>query len=160
MACLLITLMTLTKSVVPINPRLTNWVKATENVAIACQNEEVNLNCNDYEGIRIKEAFWGRDNNVDCEVDDPLSTMTNKETCFPLDKDYAYRKTAEICQGHQSCTLMGTSMNFDTSLCPHVKKFARVAYECRQLSGMRRSTVHKHKVESKKSHITHTRKKL
>merc|ERR1712226_1425215 len=156
---LFIYLFIVNRFVLSINPRLTNWVKTKDNVALACQGEDVNINCNDYEGIRVKDAFWGRDNKEDCQVDDPLSTMTDKETCFHLDKGYAYNKVAEICQGHQSCQVIGTSLNFDTSMCPHIKKFARINYECRQLSGMRRSMVHKHKKGSKKSHIIRRTKK-
>merc|ERR1712226_687108 len=126
---LFIYLFIVNRFVLSINPRLTNWVKTKDNVALACQG------------------------------DDPLSTMTDKETCFHLDKGYAYNKVAEICQGHQSCQVIGTSLNFDTSMCPHIKKFARINYECRQLSGMRRSMVHKHKKGSKKSHIIRRTKK-
>lgn len=121
--------------------RLSNWLKGSNNTAIVCQDEPINIICNDYEGIRVSDAFWGRDNKIDCQVDDPLSPQSDKEMCSPIDHDYAYRKVSEVCQGYQKCSLVGSSLYFDTELCPHVKKYARIKYECREMSGMRRSMV-------------------
>ena len=121
--------------------KLTNWLREPNNTAIACQDEETNVMCRDYEGIRINEAFWGRDNKLDCQIEDPLSVLTHKEMCLPNDHDYAYRKVAETCQGHNFCSLVGTSLYFDTELCPHVRKFLRIKYECREMSGMKRSNL-------------------
>ncbi|XP_065651199.1 protein eva-1 homolog C-like [Hydra vulgaris] len=119
--------------------RLSNWLIDKSNTAIACQGDSENIMCDAYQGIRIKDAFWGRDNKVDCQVDNPLSPLTDTQMCFTLDKDYAYRKLAEVCQGQQTCQFEGTSLYFDTELCPHIRKYARVKYECRQMSGMKKS---------------------
>ena len=120
---------------------VTNWLKSAQNEMIACQGEPLNLMCNHYEGIRITDAFWGRDNEVDCQVDDPMSTQTHHEKCLPIDKDIVFRKIEESCQDQTQCSVVGSSGFFDRELCPHVKKYARVTYECRQLSGMRRSNI-------------------
>lgn len=116
--------------------RVTNWLKSGINEMIACQGEPLNIMCNHYEGIRITDGFWGRDNDIDCQVDDPLSTLTHKENCLPIDKDYAFRKLQQSCQDQTSCSVVGSPLFFDTEICPHVKKFIRAKYECRQLSGM------------------------
>ena len=119
--------------------KLSNWLIERNNTALACQGDSENIMCGAYQGIRINDAFWGRDNKIDCQVDNPLSPLTDTQMCFTLDKDYAYRKLAEVCQGQQTCQFEGTSLYFDTELCPHIRKYARVKYECRQMSGMKKS---------------------
>lgn len=120
--------------------RLT-FVKDTNLTQIACQGETTNIMCGGYEGIRVNDAFWGRDNEVDCQSDDPLSYLTHKATCKPLDLDYAYRKVSEICQDRSVCVIAGTPLFFDTELCPNVRKYVRVKYECREMSGMKKSLI-------------------
>lgn len=121
--------------------KLTNWLKETNKTAVACQGESTDLACGDYEGVRIVDAFWGRDDKLTCQSQDPLSTQSTKEMCLPNDKDYAYRKVAESCQGRRECFVIATPLFFDTELCPHVRKYIRIRYECRQMSGMKRGKI-------------------
>ena len=139
--------------------RLTAMLKADHMTALACQGDTTNLSCENYEGIRVTDAFWGRDNKIDCQSDDPLEYLTHKETCSPLDHDYAYRKVTELCEKKDHCTIAGTPLFFDTELCPHVRKFVRVEFECREMSGMRKSDVEKGSKKSlidSKNHTTHS----
>jgi len=115
---------------------VTNWLKSKPNEGISCADESLNLMCDHYEGIRVTESFWGRDNDVDCQVDDPLSKATHKEKCFPLEKNAAFQKVENQCQDKTECTISAPSLGLDMEFCPHIKKFLRVKYECRQLDGM------------------------
>lgn len=117
---------------------VTNWLKSKPNDMVACEAECMNLMCDHYEGIRIIDAFWGRDNDIDCQVDNPLFSQSDKEHCYALDKNYAFRKVEEECQNKPECEISASKFGFDLTICPHVKKFFRVKYECRQLDGSKR----------------------
>jgi len=114
-------------------------LKSDENYATACQGETTNLLCGDYEGIRILDAAWGRDDKFTCQSDDPLSTQSHTEICHEADKDLTYRKVAEQCQGRKYCFLIASPLFFDNTVCPHVRKYLKLKYECRQMSGMKRT---------------------
>ena len=67
--------------------------------------------------------------------------------CLPEDKDYVYRKVAESCQGQKQCFLIASPLYFDTEICPHVRKYLRIKYECRQMSGMKRMRIEPRKAK-------------
>ena len=115
---------------------VTNWLIGTPNEVVACEKESMNLMCDHYQGIRVTEAFWGRDNDFDCQVDDPLSAQSHRENCIPLPKNLAFLKAEEECRDQTTCNVAAPSLGVDMEVCPHVKKFLRVKYECRELNGM------------------------
>lgn len=123
--------------------KLTNWRKLVDVKEIACEGEEVNLNCPNYEGIRIVDAFWGRDDVTTCQPDDPLEPKSYKDMCKPVDKEYAKRKIKEMCHTSESCRIPATTTVFDTELCPNVIKYLRVDYECRHMTGMKKTLIEK-----------------
>jgi len=118
--------------------KLTNWVKLEKGLELGCEGEEVNIACPNYEGIRILNAFWGRDDVTTCQPDDPLEPKSYKDMCKPVDKEYAKRKVKEMCHGIEICRVPATVTFFDTEPCPNVIKYLRVNYECRHMSGMKK----------------------
>ena len=110
---------------------------------LACEGEVVNINCPNYEGIRIVDAFWGRDDIVTCQPSNPLETRSYKDMCKPAAKEYAKRKVYEMCHTLESCRIPASTIMFDTDLCPNVIKYLRVLYECRHMTGMKKSLIEK-----------------
>lgn len=123
--------------------KLTQWVKMPDALEVACEGEEVNINCPNYEGIRVVNAFWGRDDATTCQPSDPLEPKSYKDMCKPVDKEYAKRKVKHMCHGIESCKIPATTIFFDTELCPNVIKYLRVDYECRHMTGMKKSLIEK-----------------
>ena len=121
--------------------KLTNWVKMPESIGLACEGEYVDINCPNYEGIRIVDAFWGRDDVTTCQPGQPLATKSYKDMCKPVQKDYAKLKLKQMCHGIESCRIPATTVFFDTELCPNVLKYLRVNYECRHMTGMKKSLI-------------------
>eukprot|EP00794_Sanderia_malayensis_P018813 gene18813-20709_t len=112
-------------------------------LALGCEGESVNINCPNYEGIRIVDAFWGRDDTKTCQPDNPLEERSYKDMCKPVKNNYALDKVKEQCHELESCKVFATTTFFDTELCPNVIKYVRVKYECRHMSGMKRSWINK-----------------
>ena len=123
--------------------KLTEWVKMADALAVGCEGEYVDINCPNYEGIRIVSAFWGRDDVVTCQPDNPLEPKSYKDMCKPVAKDYAFRKVKHMCQGIESCKIPATTLFFDTEMCPNVLKYLRIKYECRHMTGMKKSLIEK-----------------
>ena len=123
--------------------KLTNWIKLAGGLEVACEGEEVNINCPNYEGIRIINAFWGRDDATTCQPDDPLEPKSYKDMCKPVDKEYAKRKVKQMCHSNEMCRIPATTTFFDTEICPNVIKYLRVNYECRHMTGMKKSLIEK-----------------
>ena len=73
------------ESVVAHRGHVTNWLISKPNEVVACEKESVNLMCDHYQGIRVTEAFWGRDNDMDCQVDDPLSSQSHHENFLNIE---------------------------------------------------------------------------
>lgn len=121
--------------------KVTDWRKSEILEALACEGESADINCPNYEGIKITSAFWGRDDTLTCQPDDPLAKRSYKETCMPIDKGYALRKVNQVCKSLETCKIFATPTFFDTELCPNVIKYVRIKYECRHMTGMRRSKI-------------------
>ena len=123
--------------------KLTNWRKLIDGLEIGCEGEEVNIACPNYEGIRIVNAFWGRDDAATCQPDNFDEKRSYKDMCKPVDKEYAKRKVKQMCHGIEICRIPATTTFFDTELCPNVIKYLRVNYECRHMTGMKKSLIEK-----------------
>lgn len=123
--------------------KLTNWIKLAGGLEVACEGEEVNINCANYEGIRIINAFWGRDDATTCQPEDPLEPKSYKDMCKPVDKEYAKRKVKQMCHGNEMCRIPAATTFFDTELCPNIIKYLRVNYECRHMTGMKKTLIEK-----------------
>ena len=62
---------------------VTNWLISKPNEMVACERENMNLMCDHYQGIRITEAFWGRDNDFDCQVSEIRTCLV----CLGVSRD-------------------------------------------------------------------------
>ena len=139
--------------VVGYKSKTTNWLKTPDIEAISCgpdkndkgkkfdEDRSVNMLCGDYEGIRIIEAFWGRNDTFTCQTAEKQSTLTHKKMCWPETYETLNRLMKHVCDNKQTCRV--PLYFFDNEICPSVRKYIRVLYECRHLSGMKRSHINK-----------------
>ena len=114
---------------------LSRIVTSSNQVEIACEGRSLNLMCMNNEGIKVKSAFWGRDNANICPPLDnkKSSTVHCKPSCF----FYPLAKLIQFCDGRQFCNLRATELFFERPLCcPKVKKFLRVVYDCHRMTGL------------------------
>ena len=123
----------------------TNWVKLEHASTIACQDESAVLQCPNYEGIFIIDAFWGRKDNITCQPGELNPMCSYTKMCIPKDSDADDKRVKEACHTEQSCTVIASNMffRFDQDICPEVCKYLQVNYDCKQMSGMRKMVVQK-----------------
>ena len=124
----------------------TSWVKLEKASNIICQNEVLTMQCPNYESIHIlPDAFWGRDDNVTCQ--EPTlrkgEHCSHTKMCIPEDTMMDDEKIRRACHKEQFCILVANNyfFRFEHDICPEVCKYIRFNYECRQMSGMRKSLV-------------------
>lgn len=118
----------------PFESTLTNWVRLANATALGCEGNMLSMSCSGQEeGLKIKSAFWGRDDLKTC-LPDKLSMQLN--FCPPSDPQYALEKLRSVCEKQPFCSIPVSEMFFEKSLCPGVSKFLKVLYDCRVMSGM------------------------
>ena len=122
----------------------TKWIKLEKASNIICQNDLLTMQCPNYESIYIlPNAFWGRDDNVTCQQPRMPNgkNCSSTKMCIPDDKDMDDIRIREACHKEQYCVLIANNIffRFARDICPDVCKYVRLNYECRQMSGMKRS---------------------
>ena len=113
---------------------LTNLVKKANIKELACEGQSINLSCSPEEGIKVKSAFWGRNDVKTCPSEDPAKTHT--VLCKPTDTAYPMKKLSAICDKKTLCVVNASETFFEKTMCPKVAKYLNLVYDCRVMSGM------------------------
>ena len=123
----------------------TKWVKLDNASMVICRNEVQRLQCENYEGIFIQDAFWGRSSSVICQKDKLDDKCSDTETCIPEDTKKITKRVEEACHGFQDCWLLASPIffRFDEEDCPTVCKYLQVNYACKHMSGMKKTLIGK-----------------
>ena len=122
----------------------TDWIKLANASNIVCQDEVLTMQCPNYESIFVlPDAFWGRDDNVTCQEPPTGKNCSHTEMCILEDKEKDDRRIKQACHKEQYCVLLANNyfFRFEEDLCPKVCKYVRLKYECRHMSGMKKSLV-------------------
>ena len=125
------------------NAAHTNWVKLENASTIACQGESAILQCPNYEGVFIVDAFWGREDNITCQPNELNPTCSHTEMCIPKDREADDKRVNEECHTEQWCTVIASNLffRFDQDICPEVCKYLQINYHCKQMSGMKKMLI-------------------
>ncbi|XP_069140448.1 polycystin-1-like protein 2 isoform X2 [Argopecten irradians] len=90
---------------------------------VFCEHETISIECPAGEIINIKEAFYGRENDVTCTG--PGTTVKT----IACSSDVALEKYKEICHDKNSCSLQASN-SVTGDPCGGTSKYARVSYTC------------------------------
>ncbi|EDO47279.1 predicted protein [Nematostella vectensis] len=71
---------------------LTGIVKKANVTDLACTGQKMTLLCDESEGIKIKSAFWGRDDPYVCSDSKPI-----EKRCKSMNPNYPRDKLSSIC---------------------------------------------------------------
>jgi len=114
--------------------KLTNWIKRSNVTEIACEGQQAVLSCDEGDGIKMKSAFWGRNDTKLC----PPPRNANKTTnlCKSYNLRYPLEKLEIICDGQPRCEVHASEAYFEVPLCKGVSKYLQVVYDCRAMSGL------------------------
>jgi hypothetical protein len=113
--------------------KLTDWVKRANVTELACEGQKIVLSCDEQDGIKVKSAFWGRNDPNICKSIDPKKT---NNICKPMDPKYPLKKVSDICDASIRCEVEASEAYFEVPLCPRVSKYFKVVYDCRAMSGL------------------------
>jgi len=96
---------------------------------ITCQGQKDWLQCPTYQLIKIKDAFWGRDDEKTCSRSHSERSLSTSKMCAQ-DESNTMAKLQNACDGESACELVASPVYFDRTDCPDVYKFLRVDWEC------------------------------
>jgi hypothetical protein len=94
---------------------------------VICEGEKGWLQCKQYELLKIKNAFWGREDHVTCPK--VPAGLTTDRLC-EANADNTIAKVNSQCKNEQACELVASNIFFDDNTCGNVYKYLKVAYEC------------------------------
>lgn len=94
-----------------------------------CQGQKDWLQCPTYQLIKIKDAFWGRDDDKTCTRSHTERSLQSSKMCAQ-DESNTMAKLQNACDGESACELVASPVYFDRTDCPDVYKFLRVNWEC------------------------------
>ncbi|MCI4381133.1 hypothetical protein PGIGA_G00248160 [Pangasianodon gigas] len=95
-------------------------------VVAVCENGYRTLDCGD-DSIQIINANYGRADSVTCSHEVPTG-LTLKNNCY-APNTLSLPHVAQLCDGHQSCTVEASSTIF-TDPCQKTVKYLTVSYTC------------------------------
>lgn len=96
---------------------------------VTCQGQKDWLQCPTYQLIKIKDAFWGRDDEKTCTRSHTERSISANKMCAQ-DESNTMAKLQNACDGESACELVASPVYFDRTDCPDVYKFLRVDWEC------------------------------
>lgn len=97
------------------------------NFTVICEGEKGWIQCKQYELIKIKKVFWGRDDHVTCpKIPAGLSADRLCET----NAENSIYKVNGQCKNEQACEVIASNIFFDENACGNVYKYLKVWYEC------------------------------
>ena len=112
---------------------LTNLVKKANIKELACEGQSINLSCSPEEGIKVKSAFWGRNDVKTCPSEDPAKTHT--VLCKPTDTAYPMKKLSAICDKKTLCVVNASEAFLEKTMCPKVVPESSVRLSCYERHG-------------------------
>lgn len=103
--------------------------KEKRKSTITCQGQKDWLQCPTYQLIKIKDAFWGRDDSKTCSRSHAERSLQTTKMCAQ-DESNTMAKLQNACDGESACELVASPVYFDRTDCPEVYKYLRVNWEC------------------------------
>ncbi|XP_057291762.1 uncharacterized protein LOC130614355 [Hydractinia symbiolongicarpus] len=104
--------------------------KKTVRTTVTCQGQKEWLQCDGpYELIKIKNAFWGRDNDYTCTKSGVTHGLKTDKNCAQ-DESNTMTKVQEACDNENVCEVVASGIYFDKADCSDVYKFLRMDWEC------------------------------
>lgn len=104
--------------------------KRKKKSTTTCEGSKEWLQCDGpYELIKIKNAFWGRDNSHTCTRSGKVHGLKTDQNCAQ-DEQNTMNKVREACDNENVCEVVASPVYFDKTDCPDVYKFLRMDYEC------------------------------
>jgi len=104
--------------------------KRRKKTTVTCEGQKEWLQCDGpYELIKVKNAFWGRDNSHTCTRSSSLHGLKTDSNCAQ-DEANTMNKVREACDNENVCEVVASPVYFDKTDCPDIYKFLRMEYEC------------------------------
>jgi len=98
--------------------------------SITCQGQKEWLQCDGpYELIRIRNAFWGRDNDYTCTRSGITHGLRSDKNCAQ-DESNTMTKIREACDNENVCEVVASPIYFDKTDCPDIYKYLKLEWEC------------------------------
>lgn len=98
--------------------------------SVTCQGQKEWIQCDGpYELIKIKDAFWGRDDDKTCTKDEVTHGLRTDKNCVQ-DAENTLKKVREACDSENVCEVVASDIYFDKTDCPDVHKFLRLKWQC------------------------------
>lgn len=98
--------------------------------SITCQGQKEWIQCDGpYELIRIRNAFWGRDNDYTCTRSGITHGLRHDQNCAQ-DESNTMTKIREACDNENVCEVVASPIYFDKTDCPDIYKYLKLEWEC------------------------------
>uniref|UniRef100_A0A7S4LF31 SUEL-type lectin domain-containing protein n=1 Tax=Eutreptiella gymnastica TaxID=73025 RepID=A0A7S4LF31_9EUGL len=94
---------------------------------VICGGEKNWLQCPQYELIKVKAAFWGREDQSTCPK--APAGLTTERLCGTNPANTT-QKVKGQCENEQACELVASNIFFDDNTCGNVYKYLKVEHEC------------------------------
>lgn len=91
-----------------------------------CEGEKAWLQCQQFELLRIKRVYWGRDNDKMCPKIPPGLSGENCDA----EEENAFDKVEQQCRHDQACEVVASNVFFDDNTCKNTYKFLKICYDC------------------------------
>ena len=85
------------------------------------------MQCKQYKLIKIKKAFWGRDDHVTCPK--VPAGLTSERLC-ETQADNTLQKVNGQCKNERACEVVASNIFFDDNTCGNTYKYLKIWYEC------------------------------
>lgn len=98
--------------------------------SVTCQGQKEWIQCDGpYELIKIRDAFWGRDDDKTCTKNEVMHGLKTDKNCVQ-DAENTLKKVREACDSENVCEVVASDIYFDKTDCPDVHKFLRLKWQC------------------------------
>lgn len=98
--------------------------------SVTCQGQKEWIQCDGpYELIKIRSAFWGRDNAYTCTRSGITHGLRSDKNCAQ-DETNTISKIREACDNENVCEVVASPIFFDKIDCPDIYKYLKLEWEC------------------------------
>jgi len=97
------------------------------NYTVTCEGQKEMIECKQYEHIKIKDVYWGRDDETTCP--NPPTGLVRDRLC-DANRDNAKLKIDGQCKNEQACEVVASNIFFDDNSCGNVYKYLKIWFEC------------------------------
>ena len=98
-----------------------------QDFTVICEGEKGWVQCKQYEAIKIKRAFWGRDDHSTCHQ--VPAGLTLERLC-ETNSANTLAKVDGQCKNEVACEVVASNIFFDDNSCGNVYKYLKIWYEC------------------------------